>query len=1217
MLGEKCVLLLLAGIGITTAVTAPEFVNIGDLNNMLVSENTPVGQSIFQIRALDPDGNALDFLISGDAFRIDPAGVNAQGETLGDLVVAKILDRETNPVVRFDVTITDGLGGHQITHSDLLINVIDYNDNSPQFQGTPYEATLSESAAIGTEIITVRATDIDSGQNGAVNYQLTSHTDSFEIGQVDGILRLRDRTAIESEAQTAYAVTVRAVAIEVRADRTDTNPLQFSEVNVAVLVIDANDNLPRFYDQTYDNEVTERSVEITEHPEVYTPLPRLRLTVSDRDATPNNLFNLTLLDDPNTIFDIEPKNVVGGQAIVNILVMDPSMVDFETTAPSHQIPIRVQATEHLTNGGSPRRSAVTVRVNIRDAPETEGRVFNLDVTENAPVGTNVGTAKRPSESGIFYCLVGGNTNGTFAIDKTTGVVTVARLPLDRELQAVYDLVIQKLSSYLFLNMKATDLDDGTNSVITYTITSVLFTANRDDITGSLSSQVDDAFQIDSQTGQILTNRLYDDYQNGYFTVNVRAEDGGGRFDDTEVRIHTIPQRFGLSTVLDAPPESVRPNIQECLQVIEGVDRDRLLADCQIVGARSAQVKSDYAGFSNWEAFLIALAALLLLGLLLLLCLLCYCRYWFVSTPLLLHSSDSNWHTDADMTTTRLFIVLITCVGVTVSVQPPEFLNVETELNGKQISENTPVGATIFQVRARDPDGNPLQFFITGDSFSITDVGLNAQRESLGDITVAKILDREDGGTPSLSTSVDVFVAVDDVQNRSPVWLGEPYDVSIKEGDPSSRLESSNRIFNLDVTENSSPGTTVGTVRRDGETAVDYCIVGGNTNSTFAVDKSTGLVTVVAQPDREIMALYELVIKKVPTGSACPAGPIAYDDNDATLSKALITINDMNDNNPTFPTKVYYAGIPADITFDRPITQVQALDADAGVNSEITYSITSAEFIANRNDITGEQSRPVPNAFRVDPQTGQLHTNQLFNDYQNGYFTANVRAQDGAGRSDDTEVRAYALPSQYGLSTVFDTSPDTLKPPKIHECLRRLEERTGRRVVYQSLQYGTNSQGNINKQQSQVRYYLIDENTNMVLTTQEGMRIVDGVDWNTLRPECPPPAGTRSAQVGSAYEGFSNWEAFMIALAALLLLALLLLLCLLCYCRHWYKKKMQTIVDEPVVFDAAGVAHADWTSTKWSNLLLEEAICSEGRRIDGDSMSCRSLDMTHQSDFLTA
>ncbi|CAH1246475.1 CDH23 [Branchiostoma lanceolatum] len=249
MLEGKCIILLLAGIGITMAVTAPEFRNIGDLNNMLVSENTPVGESIFQIRAYDPDGNALDFTISGDTFRISPAGVNAQGETLGDLEVAKILDRETNPVVRFDVSITDGLGGHTITHSDILINVIDYNDNSPQFQGTPYEARLSENADIGTSIITVRATDIDSGQNGAVNYQLTSHTDSFEIGQVDGILRLKDRTAIESEQQTAYAVTVRAVD-------GGSQPLATS-VDVFVQITDEQNRAPVWLNEPYEISITE------------------------------------------------------------------------------------------------------------------------------------------------------------------------------------------------------------------------------------------------------------------------------------------------------------------------------------------------------------------------------------------------------------------------------------------------------------------------------------------------------------------------------------------------------------------------------------------------------------------------------------------------------------------------------------------------------------------------------------------------------------------------------------------------------------------------------------------------------------------------------------------------------------------------------------------------------------------------------------------------
>ncbi|XP_066304146.1 cadherin-related family member 1-like [Branchiostoma lanceolatum] len=846
-------IVLITCVGVTVSVQPPEFLNVEtELNGKQISENTPVGTSIFQVRAIDrEDGNPLQFFITGDSFDITDAGLNAQQESLGDITVAKILDRETNPIITFALTVRDGIGGHEITYNDIHVNIVDYNDNSPQFQNTPYETSISETADIGTSIFQVAATDIDSGANGAINFHLTSNTNSFDIDSVSGWITLKDRTDIESESETAYAVTVQAtdggnpslstsvdvfVAVddvqnrapvwigepydvsikegdtnsrlgatvltvqgrdgdrsntnsvryqlvrgdpsnyfnvgttngkftlnqdldreapsifsittpgvfllrikgtEYKPDGTVSNPEQSSEVSVIIRVTDANDNLPEFNEQGYN-------VEITENPAVDTPLPRLRMTVSDKDSLPNNLFNLSVINDPNNVFDIEPKTVLGGQAIVNLLVNDPSQVDYETT-PNHQIAIRVQATEFLPGGGNPQQTSVPVVINIKDAPE-----------------------------------------------------------------------------------------------------------------------------------------------------------------------------------------------------------------------------------------------------------------------------------------------------------------------------------------------------------------------------------------------------------------------------------SNNRIFNLDVTENSSPGTNVGTVRRDGETGVDFCIVGGNTNSTFAIDKSAGLVTLVTQPDREMKALYEIVIKKVPTGSNCPSGPIAYDDNDATLNKALITINDMNDNNPTFPTKVYYAGIPADTTFDRPITQVQAFDADAGVNSAITYSITSAEFIANRNDITGEQSRPVPNAFRVDPQTGQLQTNQLFTDYQNGYFTANVRARDGAGRTDDTEVRAYALPAQYGLSTVFDTSPDTLKPPRIQECLRRLEERTGRRVVYQGLHYGTNSQGNVNKQQSQARYYLVDDTTNMVLTSQEGMKVVDGIDWNTLRPECPPPAGTRSAQVGSDYEGFSNWEAFLVALAALLLLALLLLLCLLCYCRHWYKKKMHSkLLVEPV------------------------------------------------------
>ena len=47
----------------------------------------------------------------------------------------------------------------------------DVNDNSPVFDESPYRVTLAEDTPIGTEIITVRATDRDIGLNGLVSYQ--------------------------------------------------------------------------------------------------------------------------------------------------------------------------------------------------------------------------------------------------------------------------------------------------------------------------------------------------------------------------------------------------------------------------------------------------------------------------------------------------------------------------------------------------------------------------------------------------------------------------------------------------------------------------------------------------------------------------------------------------------------------------------------------------------------------------------------------------------------------------------------------------------------------------------------------------------------------------------------------------------------------------------------------------------------------------------------
>lgn len=51
---------------------------------------------------------------------------------------------------------------------DILLNVLDVNDNSPVFERTTYELSVSENVAPLTTVVTVRAVDRDIGENAEV-----------------------------------------------------------------------------------------------------------------------------------------------------------------------------------------------------------------------------------------------------------------------------------------------------------------------------------------------------------------------------------------------------------------------------------------------------------------------------------------------------------------------------------------------------------------------------------------------------------------------------------------------------------------------------------------------------------------------------------------------------------------------------------------------------------------------------------------------------------------------------------------------------------------------------------------------------------------------------------------------------------------------------------------------------------------------------------------
>ena len=50
----------------------------------------------------------------------------------------------------------------------------DINDNAPQFSKTVYNVAVTEGANVGTNVITVVATDKDIGMNSRISYEIAS-----------------------------------------------------------------------------------------------------------------------------------------------------------------------------------------------------------------------------------------------------------------------------------------------------------------------------------------------------------------------------------------------------------------------------------------------------------------------------------------------------------------------------------------------------------------------------------------------------------------------------------------------------------------------------------------------------------------------------------------------------------------------------------------------------------------------------------------------------------------------------------------------------------------------------------------------------------------------------------------------------------------------------------------------------------------------------------
>lgn len=189
------------------------------------------------------------------------------GPVDGLLRVSGRLDRELRSSYLLNVTARDRGEQPQASSTEILVNIMDENDNSPVFDPKQYSASVAENASIGAMVLQVSATDIDEGANGRVRFAIVAGDNNrdFSISEDSGVVRVAKN--LNYERKSRYVLTVRAedCASDVSINNADQSrskqfgnalslPAQetrFDTAELTIIITDINDNPPTFLDSPY------------------------------------------------------------------------------------------------------------------------------------------------------------------------------------------------------------------------------------------------------------------------------------------------------------------------------------------------------------------------------------------------------------------------------------------------------------------------------------------------------------------------------------------------------------------------------------------------------------------------------------------------------------------------------------------------------------------------------------------------------------------------------------------------------------------------------------------------------------------------------------------------------------------------------------------------------------------------------------------------------
>ncbi|KAK2170422.1 hypothetical protein LSH36_3g28010 [Paralvinella palmiformis] len=357
-----------------------------------------------------------------------------QGGLVLDLVVNNYeLDYEVTPFYSLVLKAFDGGSPQRTSTIRINITVQDVNDNSPMFAHSHYSAHVPEDAKIGHVVMRVSATDIDSGRNGQVSYEVdygySDSQDTFQVNGTTGVIYVNQPLDYEG-GHKLYKVVIKA------RDRGE-HPLE-DTTTVTINVTDVNDNPPDIDIHFLDNQDgLDKNVGHVMENEPPGGAYIARISVSDEDvSTP--VVNVTLH---------------GGEDYFGLVTRDNTvyLISLAGVVDREQTPVFNMKVTAVDSGDPPLRSEKSFTIIVDDVndnvPHFQQKVYYADIQEVVPPESSVIqlTATDPDlgdNALLTYSIM--NTPQTnsdwFQIDSRSGLITT-KMRVDCETQSEPKLVV--------------------------------------------------------------------------------------------------------------------------------------------------------------------------------------------------------------------------------------------------------------------------------------------------------------------------------------------------------------------------------------------------------------------------------------------------------------------------------------------------------------------------------------------------------------------------------------------------------------------------------------------------------------------------------------------------------------------------------------------------------------------------------------------------------